>query len=72
MTRSKMIQGWFAAVALISAAVLAYGVVWSVWTWAVMMAVCLVPPTFLMMLWNDGRKRSISEVIYDAEQQRHP
>jgi hypothetical protein len=70
MTRSKMIQGWFAAVALISAAVLAYGVVWSLWTWTVMMAVCLVPPTFLLILWNDGRKRSISEVIYDAEQRR--
>jgi lysylphosphatidylglycerol synthetase-like protein (DUF2156 family) len=70
MTRSKTIQAWFAAVALISAAVLAYGVRLSLSTWLMTLAVCLVPPAFLLLLWNDGRARSISEVIYDAGQRR--
>ncbi len=70
MTRSKAIQIWFAAVALVGAAVLAYGVNLALWTWTVILAVCLVPPTFLLMLWNDGQARSTAEVIYDAEQGR--
>ena len=70
MTRSRSIQIWFAAVALVGAAVLAYGVNFALWTWAVILAVCLVPPTFLLMLWNDGQARSTAEVIYDTEQER--
>ena len=70
MTRSRAIQIWFAAVALMGAALLAYGVNFALWTWAVVLAVCLVPPTFLLMLWNDGQARSTAEVIYDAEQNR--
>ena len=70
MTRSRAIQIWFAAVALVGAAVLAYGANLTMWTWAVILAVCLVPPTFLLMLWNDGQARSTAEVIYDAEQDR--
>ena len=70
MTRSKAIQIWFAAVALIAAAMFSYGVNLTLWTWTVMLAVCLVPPTFLFMLWNDGQSRTIAEVIYDAEQRR--
>ena len=70
MTRSKAIRIWFAAVALITAAVIAYGVNLALSTWTVMLAVCLVPPIFLIMLWHDGGSRTIAEVIYDAEQ-RH-
>ena len=68
MTRSKLIQVWFATVALVLAAGIAFGVAMTVGTVTMLLALCLVPPALLVMLWPAIQPPTIAEVLHDAEQ----
>lgn len=67
MTRSKLIVMWLAAVAVIVALLIAFGigVTWS--TGALLAAMSLVPPLLVMMLWPTGGPETMAEVLRDSE-----
>ncbi|HEV3141073.1 MAG TPA: hypothetical protein VGY57_11180 [Vicinamibacterales bacterium] len=65
MTRSKVIQIWFAAVALIVAAALVLGVNLTLGGWGLIFAMSLVPPAMVFKLWPGAPTRSMKEMLYD-------
>jgi hypothetical protein len=69
-SRSKLIQIWFGAVALVVVAGIALGTAVSIGTGALLLAMSLVPPLLVVMLWPTGGPPTVAEVIHDAEQRR--
>ena len=67
MTRSKLIGIWFSAVALVVVAGIALGVAVTIGTGALLLAMCLVPPLLVVMLWPTGGPPTIAEVLHDAQ-----
>jgi hypothetical protein len=70
MTRSKLIRIWFSAVGLVIVASIALGTAVTIGTGALLLAMCLVPPLLVVMLWPNGGPPTIAEVIHDAERQK--
>jgi hypothetical protein len=67
MTRARMIQVWFAAVALVVVALIALGAAMTIGTGALLLALCLVPPAMILMLWPGVERPTVAEVLHDAE-----
>lgn len=67
MTRSRAIQIWFVAVALVVAAGLTFGAAMTVGTDAMLVALCLVPPAMILLLWPGIDHPPIAEVLHDTE-----
>lgn len=67
MTRSKLIQMWFATVLIVAGATLAFGGSVSVGTGALLLALCLVPPAIVVVLWPDAQPQTIAEILHDTE-----
>jgi hypothetical protein len=70
MTRSRLIQVWFAAMALVVVASIALGAAVTVGTGAMLLALGLVPPAVILLLWPDVPTLTIAEVLHDAERGR--
>jgi len=70
MTRSRLIQVWFAAMALIVVASVALGATVTIGTGAMLLALCLVPPAIVLMLWPGVQTPTIAEVLHDADRSR--
>jgi hypothetical protein len=51
MTRSRVIQMWFAAIVLIAVAAVALGATVTIGTGVLLAAMSLVPPAIVLMLW---------------------
>lgn len=66
MTRSRLIQAWFAALALVVAAALALGASVTVGTGAMLLVLCLVPPTIVLMLWPGVQPPTVAEVLHSV------
>jgi hypothetical protein len=67
MTRSKVIQVWFVAVALVVVAALAFGVSMTVGTGVMLLALCLVPPAFVVVMWPSDQPPTAAEVLHDTD-----
>ena len=67
MTRSRLLQIWFTAVALVVVAGIALGASMTISTAAIMLALCLIPPAIVLKLWPDIPSQTIAEVLHDAE-----
>ena len=67
MTRSRVIQTWFAAVALVVVAALALGASVTISTGGMLLALCLVPPAILLKLWPGKQRQTVGEVLRDSE-----
>lgn len=67
MTRSRLIQVWFTAVALVIVAGIALGASVTIGTGAILLALCLVPPAIIMKLWPGRQPQTIAEVLHDTE-----
>jgi hypothetical protein len=65
-TRLKILQVWFAVVLLVAVAAIALGVSVTIGTGALLLAVCLVPPAVLLMLWPSDSP-TMAESIRDAK-----
>ena len=65
MTRSRVIQVWFAAVALVVVAGVALGATVTVGTGVLLLALCLVPPVIVLVLWPGVQPQTASEVLHD-------
>jgi len=64
MTRSRLIGTWYAAVALVVVAAFALGAAVRVSTGAMLLALAMVPPVLVIMLWPDVQPLTASEVIH--------
>jgi hypothetical protein len=67
MTRSRVLQIWFAVAALIVVAAFALGTSVTVGTAVILLALCLVPPAIVLKLWPDAPTQTIAEVLRDTE-----
>jgi hypothetical protein len=67
MTRSRLIQSWFAAVALVVVASVALGAAVTVSTGALLLALSLAPPAIMLMLWPGPQPATAAEVLYGAD-----
>jgi hypothetical protein len=65
MTRSRLIQIWFAAIALIFVAAVAFGAAVTVGTGIMLVTLSLVPLAVALVLWPGVEPRSASEVLHD-------
>jgi hypothetical protein len=62
-----MIRAWFAAVALVVVAGIALGASVNVSTGALLMALSLVPPGIVFMLWQGAQPATAAEVLYGSD-----
>ena len=67
MTRSKVILAWFAAVALVVVACIAFGAAVTAETAALLLALCLVPPVIVLLLWPGDQPPTAAEVLRDVD-----
>jgi len=70
VTRSRLIQIWFAAVALVVVAGIALGVSVTGGTGAMLLALSLVPAFLILMLWPGRLAPTIAEVLYNGKRRR--
>jgi hypothetical protein len=67
MTRARLIELWFAAVAVAIALVVVLGPSVSISTAAVLLALSLMPPAIVLLLWPGIQPQTISEVLHDVD-----
>jgi hypothetical protein len=70
LTRSRVIQIWFAAVLLIVVACVTFGVAMTMGTGAMLLVMSLVPPTVVVLLWPGAQPVTIGEVLRRSERRR--
>jgi hypothetical protein len=66
ITRNRVVGFWFAAVAVIIASVVTMGVSVSVSTVALLLALSLVPPGIMLVLWRGAPPPTVAEILYAA------
>lgn len=67
MTRSRLIQVWFAAVALVVVAGVAFGAAVTVSTGAMLLALSLVPPAIVFLLWPGVQPLTAADVVHGRD-----
>ena len=67
MTRSRVIQVWFATLALLVAGAIALGASVTIGTGVLLVGLSLIPPAVVLMLWPAVQPQTIAEVLHDAE-----
>ena len=67
MTRARLIQIWFAAVAVAVAGGVVIGPSVTGSTAAVLMALCLVPPAIVLRLWPGVEPPTVAEVLHGVD-----
>jgi hypothetical protein len=63
MTRTHVIQVWFAAVALVVAAAVALGAEVNVGTGGMLLTLSLVPPLIVFLLWPGAESVTAGDVL---------
>ncbi len=67
VTRSRLIQAWFAAVILVAVAGVVLGVSLRVSTGALLLALSVVPPAIVLALWPRVQSPSAADVLYRGD-----
>jgi hypothetical protein len=67
MTRSRLVQVWFAAMALVILAAFVLGVRVTLSTGAVVLALSLAVPAMLLKLWPGSQPKTIGDVLRDSD-----
>jgi len=67
MTRSRLIQIWFTAVALVTVAAFALGASISMGTGLMLLVLCFVPPAIVLKLWPGRQPQTAAEVLRGSE-----
>src|SRR5579872_2726897 len=62
MTRSRVIQSWFVALTLVAVASIALGASVTLSTGAILLALSVVPPTIVLMLWPGPQPATAADV----------
>ena len=63
MSRTRVIQVWFAAVALVVVAAVAFGAEMKVSTGGMLLTLSLVPPLIVFLLWPAAQTLTAGDVI---------
>jgi hypothetical protein len=63
MTRTRVIQVWFAAVSLVVVAAVAFGVQVNVGTGGMLLTLSLVPPLIVFLLWPEAQGLTAADVM---------
>jgi len=66
LTRNRLVGFWFTAVAVIVVSVIAMGVNVGISTGALLLALSLVPPAIVMILWRAAPPPTVAEILYAA------
>ena len=66
ITRNGLVGLWFAAVAVVIASVVAFGVNVGVSTTALLLTLSLVPPGITLVLWRGAASQTVGEILYSA------
>ena len=69
MSRTRLVGFWFAAVAVIIAWVVATGVNIAISTAALLLAMCLVPPAIMLLVWRGAPAPTVGELLYSVNRQ---
>ena len=67
MTRSRLIQLWFATMSLVVAAAVALGVTVTIGTAAILVVLSLVPPAIVLALWPGVQPMTAADVLYGRD-----
>ena len=67
MTRSRLIQVWFATMSLVVATAVALGVTVTIGTAAILVALSLVPPAIGLALWPGVQPMTAADVLYGRD-----
>jgi hypothetical protein len=63
MTRARVIQVWFAAVALVVVAAVAFGAAVKVGTGGMLLALSIVPAVLIFLLWPQDQTVTAGDVL---------
>ena len=66
ITRNRLVGFWFAAVAVLIASVVAMDVNVAVSTTVLLLAMSMVPPAILLLLWRGAAQPTAREIMYSA------
>lgn len=64
VTRSRLIQVWFGAIAMAAAMAVSLGASVTVGTGFLLFAMCLVPPAIVLMLWPGAEVPTAADVLH--------
>jgi hypothetical protein len=67
MTRSRLIQVWFATILVVVLAAVALGVTVTLGTGVLLFALSLVPPAIALLLWPGIQPMTAADVLYDRD-----
>jgi hypothetical protein len=70
ITRSNVLQTWYAAVVLFVIVDMGLGVTLTVGTSALLLALCVVPPGILVVRWPGLQPLTAADVVYGRERRR--
>ena len=66
LTRNRLVGFWFTAVAVIIVSIIAMGVKVGFGTGGLLLALSLVPPAIVMILWRSAPPPTVAEILYAA------
>jgi hypothetical protein len=69
MTRARVIQLWFVAVAVAIAGAVVFGVAVTLSTAVLLLAASLVPPAIVAVMWPAGPQENAGDVIHAGDRQ---
>ena len=67
ISRTRLVGYWFTAVVLIAAVAVVAGVKVNISTAALLLAMCLVPPAILFVVWRGAPPSTVGELLYAAD-----
>ena len=70
ISRTRLVGFWFAAVAIIIAWVVATGVNIAISTAALLLAMSLVPPAIMLLVWRGAPPPTVGELLYSVHNQK--
>lgn len=69
ISRVHLIGYWFAAVVIIGAGAIASGVTVAIGTATLLLAMCLVPPAVLLLVWRGAPPSTVGELLHSVNTQ---
>ena len=70
ISRTRLVGFWFAAVAVITAWVVATGVNIAISTAVLLLTMCLVPPAIMLLVWRGAPPPTVGELLYSVNTQK--
>ena len=70
ISRTRLVGFWFGAVAVIIAGVVTTGVNIATSTAALLLAMCVVPPAIMLLVWRGTPPPTVGELLYSVHNQK--